>query len=195
MLTVPERVQAVVQWEEASSEEWASGIRVIVNHFKEIRQVTWHGRGDYFATVMPEGANRSVIIHQLSKRRSQIPFSRSRGLVQCALFHPIRPMLFVATQKHVRVYDLFKQEMVKKLMTFAKWISSIAVHPGGDNLLVGTYDRKILWFDLDLSTTPYKSLRLHHTAVRSVAFHKRYPLFASASDDKSVIVCHGMVYK
>jgi len=27
-----------------------------------------------------------------------------------------------------------------------------------------------------------------------VAYHKRYPLFASASDDGTVIVSHGMVY-
>lgn len=66
---------------------------------------------------------------------------------------------------------------------------------GGDNLLVGTYDRKMLWFDLDLSTKPYKTLRLHRNAVRAVAFHKRYPLFASCSDDRSTIISHGMVYK
>lgn len=66
---------------------------------------------------------------------------------------------------------------------------------GGDNLIVGTYDRKMLWFDLDLSTKPYKTLRLHSTAIRSVAFHKRYPLFASGSDDRALIVSHGMVYK
>ena len=28
-----------------------------------------------------------------------------------------------------------------------------------------------------------------------MAFHKHYPLFASGSDDGTVIVCHGMVYK
>lgn len=40
------------------------------------------------------------------------------------------------------------------------------------------------------------TVRRHHKkALRSVAFHKRYPLFASASDDGTVIVCHGMVYK
>lgn len=66
---------------------------------------------------------------------------------------------------------------------------------GGDNLIVGTYDRKMLWFDLDLSTDPYKTLRLHRNAVRAVAFHKRYPLFASCSDDGSTIISHGMVYK
>lgn len=192
---VPERVQSAIQWEQAGDEDWAQGIRIIVNHFKEIRQVTWHGRGDYFASVMPEGAHRSVVIHQLSRRRSQVPFSRSKGLVQCVLFHPIQPMLFVATQRNIRVYDLLKQEMVKKLSTLSRWVSSMSIHPGGDNLLVGTYDRKMLWFDLDLSTKPYQTLRLHGTAVRSVAFHKRYPLFASCSDDKSVIVSHGMVYK
>jgi len=32
-------------------------------------------------------------------------------------------------------------------------------------------------------------------AIRSVDIHKKYPLFASTSDDGSVVVCHGMVYK
>lgn len=45
---------------------------------------------------MPEGANRSALIHQLSKRRTQIPFSKSKGLIQCVLFHPVKPCLFVA---------------------------------------------------------------------------------------------------
>ncbi|XP_046661257.1 ribosome biogenesis protein BOP1 homolog [Homalodisca vitripennis] len=191
---VPERVSIAVQWQQAEGEEWDNGIRVIVNHFKEIKQVTWHGRGDYFATVMPEGENRSVLIHQLSKRRSMLPFSRPKGRVQCVLFHPVRPFFFVATQHNVRVYDVVKQEMVKKLYSNSRWISSMAIHPGGDNLLVGTYDCKVLWFDLDLSTKPYKTLRLHSTAVRSVSYHRTYPLFASVSDDTSLIVSHGMVY-
>jgi len=191
---VPERVTTAVQWEHPGKKDWEKGIRIIVNHFKTVKQVVWHGKGDYFATVMPEGGNRSVMIHQLSTRRSQIPFTKSNGLIQCVLFHPVRPFLFVATQKNIRVYDLIKQELFKKLFSFAKWISSMAVHPAGDNLLVGTYDRKLLWFDLDLSTKPYKVLRLHNTAIRSVAYHKRYPLFASCSDDRSLIISHGMVY-
>jgi len=63
-------------------------------------QVTWHGRGDYAATVMPDGANRSVLIHQMSTRRSQLPFAKSKGLVQSVLFHPIRPFLFVAVNNY-----------------------------------------------------------------------------------------------
>lgn len=92
-----ERIKTAVQWNNSVDEaERKDGIRVIINHFQEIKQVVWHGRGDYFATVMPTGMNRSVLIHQLSKRRSQIPFSKSKGLVQCVLFHPIKPCLFVA---------------------------------------------------------------------------------------------------
>lgn len=194
-----DRVRNTVQWEHVTDEDdvdyATNSFRIVLKHFKEVSQVTWHCKGDYFATVMPDGQNRSVLISQLSKRRSQLPFNKSKGLIQSVAFHPLRPILFVATQRHVRVYDLMKQELIKKLMTNSKWISTIAVHPAGDNLLVGTYDRKMLWFDLDLSTKPYQTLRLHGTAVRGVAYHKRYPLFASCSDDKSVIVSHGMVYK
>ncbi|KAI8039644.1 hypothetical protein M5D96_007064 [Drosophila gunungcola] len=189
-----ERIKTAVQWSNAEADEQEKGVRVVITHFKPIRQVTWHGRGDYLATVMPEGANRSALIHQLSKRRSQIPFSKSKGLIQFVLFHPVKPCFFVATQHNIRIYDLVKQELVKKLLTNSKWISGMSIHPKGDNLLVSTYDKKMLWFDLDLSTKPYQTMRLHRNAVRSVAFHLRYPLFASGSDDQAVIVSHGMVY-
>lgn len=196
---VTDRVKTTVDWKQIDADEdadsYAKGFRFVLRHFKEITQCVWHGKGDYFATVMPEGQNRSVLISQLSRRRSQLPFSKSKGLIQCVQFHPIKPILFVATQRHVRIYDLSKQQLIKKLMTNSKWISTIDIHPGGDNLLVGTYDRKLLWFDLDLSTKPYQTLRLHGTAIRGAAYHKRYPLFASSSDDRSVIVSHGMVYK
>ena len=93
-----DRITTAVQWIQLTEEEQKAGIRIVINHFKDIKQVSWHGRGDYFATVMPEAANRSVIIHQLSKRRSQFPFSKSKGLVQCVLFHPVKPCLFVAVR-------------------------------------------------------------------------------------------------
>jgi len=33
------------------------------------------------------------------------------------------------------------------------------VHPSGDHLIVGGYDRKLYWFDLELSDKPYKIMR------------------------------------
>ncbi|KAI7799242.1 ribosome biogenesis protein bop1 [Triplophysa rosa] len=184
-----------VQWTVSEGEDHEQGHRLALQHPKAVRQVTWHGKGDYLACVMPDNtSNLQVVIHQVSKRRTQNPFRKSKGLVQCVSFHPIRPYFFVATQRYVRVYNLIKQELTKKLMTNCKWISSMAVHPGGDNVICGSYDCRLAWFDLDLSTKPYKVLRHHKKALRGVAYHRHYPLFASASDDGSVIVCHGMVY-
>ncbi|XP_055559801.1 ribosome biogenesis protein BOP1 [Falco cherrug] len=188
-----ERVQPI-QWVTATVEEHRKGIRLVVKHSKAVKQVTWHGKGDYFASVVSDNSNMQVLIHQTSKRWSQNPFRKSKGLVQCVLFHPIRPYFFVATQRYVRIYNLLKQELTKKLMTNCKWVSSMAIHPGGDNIICGSYDSKLAWFDLDLSTRPYQLLRHHKKALRAVAFHKHYPLFASGSDDGTVIVCHGMVY-
>jgi ribosome biogenesis protein ERB1 len=59
---------------------------------------------------------------------------------------------------------------------------------------VGTLDRRVVWFDLDLSATPYKTLKYHERAVRCCRFHGRYPLLASCSDDGTVHVFHSTVY-
>lgn len=119
--------------------------------------------------TLEDGASRGVVVHQLSRRRSQLPFRRNAGRVQCAAFHPHRPLLFVVvsaprhfapscprarvtvsstcaqTQRAVRVYDLVKQELVRKLVAGAQWLSALALHPAGDNLLLASYDRKCIW--------------------------------------------------
>ena len=68
------------------------------------------------------------------------------------------------------------------------------MHPEGDNFILGTYDKKIVWFDLDMGSKPYKSLKYHDKAIRNVAFHSKAPLFASASDDGSVNVFYSKVF-
>ncbi|KAF4549488.1 putative ribosome biogenesis protein ERB1 [Elsinoe fawcettii] len=161
-----------------------------------VKVINWHRRGDYFSTVSPAGASQAVSIHTLSKHLTQHPFRRLRGLAQTCSFHPSRPLFFVATRQSIRVYDLQEQKLEKELKPGARWISSIDVHAGGDNLLVGSYDRRLLWHDLDLGATPYKTLRYHEKAIRSVKYHPssgQYPLFADASDDGSIQVFHGKV--
>nr|XP_046217636.1 ribosome biogenesis protein bop1-like isoform X1 [Oncorhynchus gorbuscha] len=187
--------EQAVTWALSEGLEHNKGHRLTLTHPKAVKQVVWHGKGDYLSSIMPDNSsNLQVLIHQVSKRRTQNPFRKNKGLVQCVSFHPLRPYFFVATQRYVRVYNLIKQELTKKLMTNCKWISSMAIHPGGDNLICGSYDCRLAWFDLDLSTKPYKMLRHHKKALRGVAYHRNYPLFASGADDGSVIVCHGMVY-
>mmetsp|Transcript_19093 Transcript_19093/g.28098 ORF Transcript_19093/g.28098 Transcript_19093/m.28098 type:complete len:848 (+) Transcript_19093:79-2622(+) len=155
----------------------------------------WHRKGDYFVTVSPKASAAAVLIHQLSKAKSQQPFSKAKGGdVQRACFHPSKPFLFVATKQHIRIYHLVKQAMVKRLLTGCRWVTSLDVHPSGDHIIAGSLDRKMVWFDLDLSETPYKTLRYHEKGLRHVSFHPRYPLMASASDDGSVHVFHNTVY-
>lgn len=161
---------------------------------KVVKVISWHRRGEYFATVSPQGQTSAVAIHTLSKHLTQLPFRKLKGLAQFAQFHPSKPVFFVATQRMIRSYDLSKQELLKIIQPGARWISSFDVHPGGDNLIVGSYDKRLLWHDLDLSVRPYKTLRYHQKAIRAVKFHPGgLPLFADASDDGILQVFHGKV--
>ena len=161
---------------------------------REVASVRWQAKGDYFVTVSPKAGSAAVLVHQLSKGNSQQPFSKAKGETQLACFHPNKPFLFVASQQHVRLYHLVRQTMVKRLVSGCRWIASIDVHPSGDHLIVGSLDHRVVWFDLDLSSTPFKTLKYHERAVRSCCFHGRYPIMCSASDDGAVHVFHSMVY-
>ncbi|KAK3725179.1 Ribosome biogenesis protein erb1 [Vermiconidia calcicola] len=159
------------------------------------KTLIWHRRGDYLSTVCPTTSTTStaVAIHTLSKHQTQHPFKRLKGLAQTVCFHPSKPLFFVATRQRIRIYDLQLQKLEKELQPGARWISAISLHPMGSNLLVSSYDRRLLWHDLDLGQTPYKTLRYHTKAIRDVKFHPTLPLFADASDDGTLQVFHGKV--
>ena len=186
--------EPVTRWTRPGTRLEEAGVLVKFTLRKTVKVISWHRRGEYFATVSPQGQSSAVAIHTLSKHLTQLPFRRLKGLAQSAQFHPSKPVFFVATQKMIRSYDLSKQELLKIIQPGARWISSFDIHPGGDNLIVGSYDKRLLWHDLDLSLRPYKTLRYHQKAIRAVKFHQgRYPLFADASDDGSIQIFHGKV--
>lgn len=180
--------QQLARWESRPD----GGLELHTQH--PVRQITWHAHGDYFASVAPTGATQAVLVHQLSRHSTQNPFRKNRGRVQRVAFHPLKPFFFVATQNAVRIYNLAKQALAKKLLGGSGVISAMAVHPSGDHVIVGSEDKRLAWYDLDLSTSPYKALRYHSYAVRGAAFHSTYPLFASSSDDGTAHVFHGRVY-
>ncbi|KAL8992895.1 MAG: hypothetical protein Q9188_007472 [Gyalolechia gomerana] len=184
----------VAQWTRPAAHLSDSGVLLKAHLRSTIKVISWHRRGDYLATVSPSGQTSAIAIHTLSKHLTQQPFRRLKGLPQSAQFHPSKPIFFVATQRTIRSYDLSKQELLKIIQPGARWISSFDVHPLGDNLIVGSYDKRLLWHDLDLSVRPYKTLRYHKKAIRQVGFHAGgLPLFADASDDGSLQVFHGKV--
>ncbi|CAD5205814.1 unnamed protein product [Bursaphelenchus okinawaensis] len=156
----------------------------------KVRQVTWHRKGDFFASVGFEHGAKQINIHRISQCKSQQPFSKSKGQVQCVLFHPTKPHFFVATLQHIRQYDLAKCQLQRKILTGSKWLSTIQSDNYGNNLFVGGLDRVFSWIDLELSNKPWKTLRSHTSAVRALTVHKKYPLLATVSDDTSAIVYH-----
>lgn len=186
--------EAATKWIRPQGPLLEDGVLLRITLRKTVKVISWHRRGDYFATVSPQGQSSAIAIHTLSKHLSQFPFRKLKGLAQSASFHPSKPIFFVATQRMIRSYDLSKQVLLKILQPGARWISSFDIHPGGDNLIVGSYDRRLLWHDLELSATPYKTLRYHQKAIRAVKFHQGgLPLFADASDDGSLQIFHGKI--
>ncbi|PRQ18717.1 putative transcription factor WD40-like family [Rosa chinensis] len=147
--------------------------------YSTVSSVEWHRRGDYFSTV-----------------KSTQTFSiKLGGLAVTSVFHPVRSHIFISTKKTIRQYDLVKGKQIRKLDTGLKEISSIAVHPSGDHVIVGSREGKFCWFDMDLSTKkPYLIRQWHKKDINNVSIHHLYPLFATCSDDCTVQVSHGMVY-
>ena len=184
----------VAQWNKPSQKQLERDICITISCKKTVKRLSWHRKGDYFVTVQPDSGNTSVLIHQVSKHLTQSPFRKSKGIIMDAKFHPFKPQLFVCSQRYVRIYDLSQQILVKKLLPGARWLSKIDIHPRGDNLIASSFDKRVLWHDLDLASTPYKTLRYHDKAVRSVNFHKKLPLFSSAADDGTIHVFHATVY-
>ena len=74
----------------------------------------------------------------MSKQMTQNPFRKNRGRVVRVLFHPLKPFLFVAATNSVRIYNLAKQELAKKLTTGSSSLTSMAVHPTGDHVILGS---------------------------------------------------------
>ena len=189
-----QRKDPPAKWARPGSRLEKQGVMLKATLRSAVKELSWHRRGDFFSTVSPNGQRGAVAIHTLSKHLTQIPFRRLKGLPQTAHFHPSKPLFFVATRQAIRCYDLQRQQLVKILQPGARHISSFDIHSGGDNVVVGSYDRRLLWHDMDLSARPYKTMRFHPRAIRAVKFHKGgYPLFVDASDDGTLQVFHGKV--
>lgn len=193
--STPSGKEPPAKWIHPVSRLQEQGVAVQVNLRSAVKVLSWHRHGEYFSTVSPRAQSQAIAIHTLSKHQTQIPIRKLKAMAQSVAFHPSKPIFFVATQRMIRVYDLAKQESLKILQPGARWISSFDVHPNGENLVVGSFDKRLLWMDLELSTRPYKTLRYHEKAIRSVRYHQGgYPLFADASDDGSLQIFHGKVH-
>lgn len=174
----------------------------VVEHRRDVATLSWHRGGDYLLVVTQNDpahpvSQTAAIVHRVSTHASQkLRVTARAGPIQTACFHPTKPCVVVATQRSVRIYDVSKNReraLVKKLLPRVRWISTVAVHPEGNNVLLGSFDKRVCWFDLDYSSKPYKTMRHSKRAVRRVAFHPRLPLFATSSDENRTYVFHATV--
>ena len=128
----PARSSLAGKWTADKKEQSPNGRLFMVTHFKPAGQVTRHAKVDYFVAMLPEGATKSVLIHQLFK---------TKGRLQFVLFQPIRSNLFLFYQRLIRIYELVRQEQTKKLMSGAKWTSSTVIQRIRDIILIGSNNK------------------------------------------------------
>lgn len=194
---VADASSSVIEWQtHKKSAVVIPGLQVSLKHPGSVQSIQWHRKGDYFVSVCQAvSAAETVAVHQLSKRLSQHPF-RKLSSPTGAVFSPVRPQLLVSTKLGIRVYDLKEQRLEKKLQATGAMMTTLpAMHSGGDNLVIGAGDGRVFWFDLDLSSEPYRALQPSSgflESIRGVAMHPRLPLFVSVSASH-VQVLHGGV--
>ncbi|KAL0225581.1 hypothetical protein P9112_012905 [Eukaryota sp. TZLM1-RC] len=184
------RILTTNDYDVTKSDLIRSGICIKHHNEEPIESIDSHSKGDYLVAV----SNSCLLIHRLSKSQSIRPFkSLGSRIVNCR-FHPIKPLLFLATCSSVRIFDLIGSNQSRKLLPGSNTISNMAIHSSGNHLIVSTNDRKVIWFDLDFGSKPFKILSYHSKAAKVVDFNVKFPLFASGSADGNVHVFYGKVF-
>jgi len=84
--------------------------------------------------------------------------------------------------------------MIRKFVSNLNTITHLSIHKNGENILAGTKDGKVAWFQLDLSDKPYKIMEFHDDKIRSVVYHNNYPLMSSSSRNGKILIYHSTVY-
>ena len=170
-----------------SGEEKGEILRIV--HRVPVHSVAFHAKADYLAVTSPGTGPTSVMVHQLSKRRSQLPFTSYKGRVQKVQWHAVNPTLYVCTERAIRVYNLAKQALITRLKGE---FTDFALHPSGTNVV--TVSKRISWFDLEYKNTPYKNLKIRNSTTNSVTVSNRYPLFAVGTAQGFVQVFWAQTY-
>jgi ribosome biogenesis protein ERB1 len=71
----------------------------------------------------------------------------------------------------------------------------MSLHRGGDNIIAGTKDGKVAFFQIDMSTEPFKILDYHGDKIKGVHFHNHYPLAISSSRNGKLLIYHFNIHE
>lgn len=170
------------------------GLQVVLEvQFREFIRHCFIHRARLFLSIVLQNkdGNRRLSILNLKQSTQTSLRIRTKNKIERSLFHPKKPWLFLVTRTHVFIFDLKAQTVIKKLLSGCKIITCAQVHPNGDHLILGSADRKLVWFDLDSGDKPYKKMRLHDQTMSAVSFHpnyKHFPLVVSTGHDCKAVV-------
>lgn len=170
------------------------GLQVLLEaQFREyVKNAFIDGNRLFVAAVLQnKDGNRRICVLNLKTCTQTSLKIRTKNKIERVLFHPKKPQLFIVTRIHVFIFNLRGQSVSKTLLSGCKHITAAVIHPSGDHLLLGTADRKTVWFDLDSGDKPYKKMKVHEKTMSSVVFHKNFkhfPLMASGGHDSKAVV-------
>jgi ribosome biogenesis protein ERB1 len=160
-----------------------------------IKDIVFHNKGDYFGTLSKNSQGKAqVFIHSLTKIKHQLPISHIKGNANCISFHPNKPFFIVATNSNIFIYNLQKQELIKKCFSNLNTINKISLHKNGADLIAGDKSGKVAWFQLELSQKPFKLMDYHQDKIKAIDYNNNFPLFLSCSRNGKLLVYYGKVY-
>ena len=159
-----------------------------------VNNITFHIKGDYFSTLSKNASGKpQVYIHSISKMTHQLPISHIKGNVNAISFHPNKPYFIVATNSNLFIYNLQKQELIRKFISNLNTICKISIDKSGSDLIAGDKSGKVGYFQLELSNKPFKLMDFHNDKIKSIEFHNKLPLFLSCSRNGKILVYHSKV--
>lgn len=156
------------------------GLQVVLEvQFREFIRHCFIHKSRLFVSVVLQNrdGNRRLSILNLKQSTQTSLRVRTRNKLERSLFHPTKPLLFLLTRTHIFLFDLKTQTIKKKLLSGCKIMTSASIHPTGNHLIVGSADRKLVWFDLDSGDKPFKKMRVHEQTMSNVAFHPNFKHF------------------
>lgn len=134
-----------------------------------IQSCSIHKKEDYLVlTTKRQDDSRSIEVININKCSSSKIKIKAKSQIQNCIFHNKKPCLIIMTLTNFFIFDLQNQNLKKKLISQCKRLSDVQIHSSGDHLLAGSYDKKLLWFDLDSNEYPFKRIEIHEKAVRRV---------------------------
>ena len=72
-----------VRWHNGGAGVDDASIAYTIEHRLEVTKLTWHHKGNYLASVMPEGEHDAVAIHSIGKQATQVRHKQGGIACEC----------------------------------------------------------------------------------------------------------------